>query len=74
MANKVPVTVFVDPSVESTITIKPFAGALATRIQPLAGAAAAGPPAQPEGWSGTGTVTGVGTPNPDGDADVDYNG
>ena len=69
MANKVPVTVFVDPDVESTITIKPFAGALATRLQPTASGVQN---VQPDAWSGTGTVTGVGAPNPDGDVDVDY--
>jgi hypothetical protein len=69
MADKVPVTVFVDPSVESTITIKPFAGALAKKFQPMSGGGI-----HPDGWSGTGTGTGIGTPNPDADADVDYNG
>jgi len=70
VAKKVPVTVYVDPDVESTITIKPFAGALATRLQPTAVGVA--PNVQPDGWTGTGTVTGVGSPNPDGDVDVDY--
>jgi len=66
MAKKVPVTVLVDPDVESTFTIKPFAAGLATA--PQSGQAL------PQGFSGTGTGTGVGSPNPDVDADVDYNG
>ena len=66
---KVPVTVFVDPDVETQLTIKPFAAGLAATPQ----AAGSGGPA-PEGISGTVTGTGIGAPNPDVDADVDYNG
>jgi hypothetical protein len=67
MAKKVPVTVFVDPEVESQFTIKPFAAGLAIRPQ-----AAGGQPV-PEGVTGTATGTNL-TAQPDVDADVDYNG
>jgi len=40
MAARVPVTVFADPDVESTFTIKPFAAGLATKPQSLPNAAA----------------------------------
>lgn len=68
MAKKVPVTIFVDPDVESTFTIKPFAGSMATKLQPSVQGA------QPDGWTGTASGTGIGQPNPDVDADVDYSG
>ena len=61
MAKKVPCTVWVDPHVETNVTIKPFAAGLATAS------------AHPDGTTtGSGTGTNIGQPNPDVDADVDY--
>ena len=66
MADKVPVTIMVDPEVETEFTIKPFAAGLATKIkhsgvEPL------------DGFTATATGTSL-TGHPDVDADVDYNG
>lgn len=68
MAKKVPVTVFVDPEIETALTIKPFAAGLATK----AAAGAAGH-ASPEGITGTATGTNL-TGAADVDADADYSG
>jgi hypothetical protein len=67
MAKKVPVTVFVDPDVETTLTIKAFAAGLARA--PAQDAAGQGLPDQ---VTGNVTGTGVGAPNPDVDGSVDY--
>ena len=61
MAKK-PVTTFVDPTVETTITIKPFAAGLATALTGTV----------PNDVSGSVTGTNAGQPHPDVDADVDY--
>ena len=62
MAKHVPCTVFVDPNVETTLTIKPFAAGLATaNVHP----------------TGTTTASATGTNltgSADVDADVDYSG
>ena len=62
MAKKVPCTVWVDPTVETTLNIKPFAAGLATAST-----------VHPDGTTtGSATGTNIGQPNPDVDADVDY--
>ena len=61
---KVPVTMFVDPAVETALTIKPFAAGLAKKSHAAA---------LPEGVCGTVTGTNV-TGHADVDADVDYVG
>ncbi|RQH12658.1 hypothetical protein [Bradyrhizobium sp. RP6] len=66
MAKKMPVTVFVDPDVETTFTIKPLAAGLAKQPKPIEGEDF------PEGVTGSATATGVGQPNPDVDGAVDY--
>lgn len=61
---KVPVTVFVDPSVETQFVIKPFAAGLAKAAPSDLG---------PEGFTATASGTYV-NGQTDVDADVDYNG
>lgn len=65
MAKKVAVTVFVDPEIENTITIKPFAAGLAEPA-PLGAV-------HTEGLTGTATGTNL-QGAADIDADADYNG
>jgi len=66
MAKKVPVVVYVDPEVESTLTIKPFAAGLAAK---------AADPSKTEGATGTASATGTnvtGQADVDADADADF--
>lgn len=64
MGKKVPVVVYVDPEVESALTIKPFAAGLAAKA------------ANTEGATGTASATGTNVtgqaPDVDADADADF--